>query len=83
MPKPKKLHDWQKQNGRKPPTSEKTEEAWVRTQSCMICSKAELKGAYGSHGDGWTCSKVCNDIQDAKEKYPGHSAAAFELKHGL
>jgi len=78
-----KLHDWQQQNGRKTPTSEQTEEAWVRTQSCMICSKAELKGAYGNHGDGWTCSKACEVKQVALPKYPGHSAEAFEALHNL
>lgn len=60
-----------------------TDAEWVPSQPCMICGKAGLKGAYGNYGDGWTCGKVCSEAQNAKPKYPGHSAEDFEKLHNL
>lgn len=62
---------------------EKDEKQWVPSQPCIICGKS-MSGAYANHGDaGWTCSSVCMREQDAKPKYPGHTAEAFEKLHNL
>lgn len=37
--------------------------------NCMICDK-KIQGFYGAWGGGGTCSKKCEEIQEAKPKYP-------------
>jgi hypothetical protein len=62
---------------------EAEEKQWVKPQACIVCKKV-IGGAYANHGDaGWTCSATCMKTQDAKPKYPLHTAADFERKHGL
>ena len=56
---------------------------WVVSQPCLVCGKTGLKGAYGHHGTGWTCSAACEVVEVAKPKYPGHEAADFEKLHNL
>ncbi len=59
------------------------EDGWVAKQPCIICKKV-IGGAYANHGDaGWTCSAACMKVQDAKPKYPDHTAEDFERKHNL
>lgn len=36
---------------------------------CCICDKP-VQGYYGRWGNGGTCSKKCEQIQEAKPKYP-------------
>lgn len=54
----------------------KEEDGWVKPQPCCICRKL-LKGAYGFHEDGWTCSSVCELEYDKRPRWPGHSEEQF------
>lgn len=54
----------------------KEEDGWVKPQPCCICHKV-IKGAYGFHADGWTCSGKCEREYDSRPKYPGHSEEQF------
>lgn len=52
------------------------EDGWVIPQPCCICKKV-IKGAYGNHNDGWTCSGACERAYNLRPKYPGHSEEEF------
>ena len=75
------LYEWQQQNGRKAPLTEAEE--WVKPKPCLVCGRDDLKGAYGNRDIGWTCSKKCETVQEAKYRYPGHTAEAFIKLHNL
>lgn len=60
----------------------KEEEDWVRPQPCIICNRV-LKGAYGHHHDGWTCSGSCEKTYDLRPKYPGHTEEDFLKRFNL
>lgn len=54
----------------------KDEEGWVLASPCCICGKL-LKGAYGFHEDGWSCSGKCEREYDSRPRFPGHSETEF------
>lgn len=58
------------------------DDQWVKPQSCIVCNKAGLKGAYGHWGDDWTCSNSCDQIVAARPRYPGHSEEDFFKRQG-
>ena len=60
----------------------KEEDGWVVPRPCCICHKV-IKGAYGFHEDGWTCSGACEKIYDLRPKYPGHSEEEFFQRQGV
>lgn len=43
---------------------------------CCVCNKPTLN-FYGRWGDGGTCSRPCERIQEAKPKYPDHTEEEF------
>jgi hypothetical protein len=57
------------------------EDGWVKPQSCCICGKV-IKGAYGHHGDDWTCQKSCEKAKMALPRFPGHSEEQFFKRQG-
>lgn len=54
----------------------------VPDKECCVCKK-RIEGYYGAHEEGGTCSRACMKVQDAKPKYPDHTAEDFERRHGL
>lgn len=57
-----KLADWQQKN--------KKEEQQCVFKPCCVCNKPILEGYYGAWGDGGTCSKKCELVQETKPRYP-------------
>jgi predicted nucleic acid-binding Zn ribbon protein len=60
----------------------------VSLTPCLVCGKRITDGFYGrwhveEHVNSGTCSKRCNTILEAREKYPEHPAEAFERTHKL
>jgi len=59
------------------PKNQKTAEVKLTFSPCCNCGKTITDGYYGRHQDGGTCSKSCEQEEQKKEKYPGHSATDY------
>ena len=65
-----KLSDWQEQEKNK-----------IRLDPCIVCGNMPKEGYYGRYGDGGTCSKTCEAVQNKKPLYPDHSEEDFLRRH--
>lgn len=47
---------------------------------CLACGKPTAE-YYGMWQDGGTCCKTCEEVQEAKPKYPDHTEEMFLLQN--
>lgn len=54
------------------PKKKEQEEVKLNFKPCIVCGKQIGTGYYGSWGDGGTCSKACESIQEDKRNDYGY-----------
>ena len=65
------------------PKAQKAPEVKIDLLPCMVCHKAITDGYYGHWGDNGTCSKKCEQVQEAKYPLGEYTEEAFLRKFGL